>query len=72
MTPFSPGDFLADLRTRRKAARISMATLAAAMGVGWTQSVISERERGIRQTTLTQLAEWSDALDAMVNEKGKQ
>jgi len=57
---------LADLRTRRKAARVSMATLAAAMGAGWPQSVISERERGIRQTTLTQLDEWREALARLI------
>ncbi|MBC8424470.1 helix-turn-helix domain-containing protein [bacterium] len=61
------GDVLTDLRARRKAARISMAVLASRLGPGWTQSIISERERGLRQTTLTQLDEWRSALAEIID-----
>jgi len=69
MLPLNSAEVLALLRKRRKAAGITGAQLAAELGPGWTQSVISERERGKRRTTLRQVDAWMAALDRMTKDR---
>ncbi len=56
---------LADLRSRRKAAGVSQADLAAEMrrrGHRWTANVVSYKEKGKRGTWLHEVDAWREVL----------